>query len=93
MRQWKNRGQVVAKAHHMVRHLARPQSVGLSVRSDEQRQAQLGHLRQEPGAPERCAFGARRCVSTLLQVARESSDPDARSDAMQLLAELGVVTG
>lgn len=31
-------------------------------------------------------------TDTLMQVARESSDPDARSDAMQMLAEMGVVT-
>ena len=31
-------------------------------------------------------------TDTLMQVARESSDPDARTDALQLLAELGVVT-
>lgn len=31
-------------------------------------------------------------TDTLMQVARESSDPDARTDALQLLTKLGVVT-
>jgi hypothetical protein len=31
-------------------------------------------------------------TGTLMRVARESSDPDARSDALQLLTEMGVVT-
>ena len=32
-------------------------------------------------------------IDMLIRVARESSDPDARTDAFQLLTEMGVVTG
>lgn len=32
-------------------------------------------------------------TDTLMWVARESSDPDARTDALQLLADMGVIPG
>ncbi len=59
--------QMRAETAHLLGHRAAAQHVGQRVRAHQQRQADLRHQRQQPVAPKRCAFRARRRIAAVRQ--------------------------